>query len=398
MKRMLQVDYGSESPSRVPPPANGQAVPVMDLECPVRAGCREEIATAVQSVAGREHVLRAWGRRVTAFEEAFAAYLGARHCVGVNSGTSALHLALICAGVGPGDEVITVPMTFIATAWAISYVGCHAGLRGRRPGDVHDGPGPGREADHATDAGDPAGAPVRPAGGPGAAAGYRPQPRHPGHRGRRPVARGGATAASAGTFGVCGCFSFYPGKNLGAYGEAGAIVTNDDATAKRMRMLRDHAQEQRYHHEEIGFNYRMDGIQGAVLGVKLKYLEAWTEARRAGWPTATGRGWPTCRCSLPTEARAGGTSGTCTSSCTASATGSAASSRRAASRPGCTTRSHCTCRRLTAPRPQGRRFPRRRAGGPRVPDPAALPGDDRRAAGPGGRTAGRVSCEEAEWK
>jgi dTDP-4-amino-4,6-dideoxygalactose transaminase len=92
----------------------------------------------------------------------------------------------------------------------------------------------------------------------------------------------GATyhGAGAGSIGLCGCFSFYPGKNLGAYGEAGAVVTNDDEVAKRMRSLRDHGQRQRYHHEEVGFNYRMDGMQGAVLGVKLKHLPVWTETRR----------------------------------------------------------------------------------------------------------------------
>jgi dTDP-4-amino-4,6-dideoxygalactose transaminase len=83
----------------------------------------------------------------------------------------------------------------------------------------------------------------------------------------------------AGSLGLCGCFSFYPGKNLGAYGEAGAVVTDDDAIASRMRALRDHAQPQRYHHTELGFNYRMDGFQGAVLGVKLPHLDRWTESR-----------------------------------------------------------------------------------------------------------------------
>jgi dTDP-4-amino-4,6-dideoxygalactose transaminase len=84
----------------------------------------------------------------------------------------------------------------------------------------------------------------------------------------------------AGSLGFCGCFSFYPGKNLGAYGEGGAVVTNDDRVATRLRALRDHAQQQRYHHNEIGFNYRMDAFQGAVLSVKLKYLTDWTTARR----------------------------------------------------------------------------------------------------------------------
>jgi dTDP-4-amino-4,6-dideoxygalactose transaminase len=106
---------------------------------------------------------------------------------------------------------------------------------------------------------------------------------------------------SAGAIGLCGCFSFYPGKNLGAYGEAGAVVTNDDDVARRLRCLRDHGQRQRYHHEEIGFNYRMDGFQGAVLGVKLKYLDRWTDTRRRFAARYT-RLLGGCEIQLPTEA------------------------------------------------------------------------------------------------
>ncbi len=251
-------------------------VPLLDLKAQY-APLRAEILDALAHVAdSTSYVL---GPRVKAFEDAFAAYAGARHCVGVNTGTSALHLALICAGVGSGDEVITVPMTFIATSWAVSYVGA-------RPVFV--------DVDPVTYTMDPeqvekkitprtrAILPVHLYGQP---ADMRPLLEIARKHGI-PVIEDAAQAhggryhgQGAGTLGQCGCFSFYPGKNLGAYGEAGAVVTNDDQVAARLRALRDHAQAQRYHHSELGFNYRMDAFQGAVLGVKLKHLERWTEAR-----------------------------------------------------------------------------------------------------------------------
>jgi dTDP-4-amino-4,6-dideoxygalactose transaminase len=271
---MLQVDKAAPRPAA----RNGQAVPVMDLRAQY-AGLRDEIAQAVQSVLDTSSYVL--GPAVTAFEEAFAAYLGVRHCVGVNSGTSALHLALLGAGVGPGDEVITVPMTFIATSWAISYVGATPAYVDIDP--VTYTMDPARVEGRIT-ARTMAILPVHLYGQP---ADLGPL-LEVGRRHGIPVIEDAAqshgaeySGRRAGTLGLCGCFSFYPGKNLGAYGEAGAVVTDDDAIAARLRALRDHAQEKRYHHNEIGFNYRMDGIQGAVLGVKLKYLEAWTETRRA---------------------------------------------------------------------------------------------------------------------
>jgi dTDP-4-amino-4,6-dideoxygalactose transaminase len=237
----------------------------------------EEVMGALREVV--ESAAFVLGPKVAQFERDFAAYVGAKHCVGVSSGTAALHLALIGAGVGEGDEVITVPMTFIATSWAISYVGA-------RPVFV--------DVDSATYTMDPEQVEKR----------ITPRTRAilPVHLygqmadmdalleiGRRhgiPVIEDAAQAhgaayngRNAGTLGQCGCFSFYPGKNLGAYGEAGAVVTDDGAIAARLRALRDHAQEKRYYHGEIGFNYRMDAFQGAVLGIKLKYLEGWTRAR-----------------------------------------------------------------------------------------------------------------------
>ncbi|WP_406695919.1 DegT/DnrJ/EryC1/StrS family aminotransferase [Singulisphaera sp. Ch08] len=255
-----------------PPP-----IPLLDLKAQY-LGLRDEISQALHEVAhSSTYVL---GPRVKEFEKAFAAHVGARHCIGVNSGTSALHLALIAAGVGPGDEVITVPMTFIATTWAISYVGATPVMVDVDPVtytmDVD-------QVERKINSRTKAILPVHLYGQPAAMGPLLKL----GRRHGIPVIEDAAQAhgaryqdAGAGTLGHSGCFSFYPGKNLGAYGEAGAIVTHDDQIAARLRSLRDHAQSQRYHHDEIGFNYRMDAFQGAILGIKLRYLEAWTEARR----------------------------------------------------------------------------------------------------------------------
>ena len=265
------------SPHAKSPPPPESPLPVVELRAQY-AALRAEVAQALQEVV--DSTLFILGPKVAEFEEAFAAYTGTRYCVGVNSGTSALHLALICADVGAGDEVITVPMTFISTSWAISYVGA-------TPVFV--------DVDAATYTIDVAQVerkitrktkallPVHLYGQP---ADMEPlleiSERH-----GIPIIEDAAQAHGAayfgkraGTFGVCGCFSFYPAKNLGAYGEGGAVVTNDPQIDARLRALRHHAQSERYYHDELGFNYRMDGFQGAVLSIKLKYLEEWTEQRR----------------------------------------------------------------------------------------------------------------------
>jgi dTDP-4-amino-4,6-dideoxygalactose transaminase len=257
--------------------AKDRPIPFLDLGAQFET-IRGEVLEALREVA--ESSTYVLGPRVAEFEEAFAAYAGSRHCVAVNSGTSALHLALICAGVQPGDEVITVPMTFIATSWAVSYIGAKPVFvdvdpvtytmdvrqvekritrrtRAILPVHLYGQPA---DLDPLLEIGRSRGIPVIEDAAQAHGAAYHGQ--------------------GAGTLGLCGCFSFYPGKNLGAYGEAGAVVTDDDDIARRLRSLRDHAQSRRYHHAELGFNYRMDAFQGAVLGVKLKHLEAWTEARR----------------------------------------------------------------------------------------------------------------------
>jgi dTDP-4-amino-4,6-dideoxygalactose transaminase len=270
---MLEIAEKDCSPSDRPEPP----IPVLDLRAQY-AGLRDEVLRALHEVADSTTYIL--GPRVAEFEEAFAAYTGARHCVGVNSGTSALHLALIAAGVGPGDVVITVPMTFIATCWAISYTGAIPVFVDVDPATyTMDVEQVERRITRKTKA-------LLPVHLYGQPADLGPL-LEIGRRHGIPVIEDAAQAHGAryrgqgtGTFGLCGGFSFYPGKNLGAYGEGGAVVTNDDRIAARLRALRDHAQSERYHHDEIGFNYRMDAFQGAVLSIKLRRLEEWTEARR----------------------------------------------------------------------------------------------------------------------
>jgi dTDP-4-amino-4,6-dideoxygalactose transaminase len=267
----------SEVRARSAPASADLPVPFLDLRAQY-GRLRAEVLQALQEVAdSTSYVL---GPRVAGFEEAFAAHVGAKHCIGVNSGTSALHLALIGAGVRPGDEVLTVPMTFIATSWAISYVGATPVFVDVDPvtytmdvGQVERRLTPRTRA-------------LLPVHLYGQPADLGPL-LEIGRRRGIPVIEDAAQAhgasyhgRGAGTLGLCGCFSFYPGKNLGAYGEAGAVVTDDERIAARLRALRDHAQGRRYHHSELGFNYRMDAFQGAILSIKLKYLESWTEARR----------------------------------------------------------------------------------------------------------------------
>ena len=253
-------------------------VPFLDLQAQYR-GIRSEVIDAMIDVA--DSTRYALGPRVTDFEARFADYTGSSHCVAVNSGTSALHLALIAAGVGPGDEVITVPMTFIATTWAISYVGATPVFVDVDPVTYT------MDVDRVESRITPKTKAILPVHLYGQPVDIAPLLEIAARHGI-PVIEDAAQAHGAtyrdrpaGSWGLLGCFSFYPGKNLGAAGEGGAVVTNDSAIADRLRALRDHAQSERYHHEELGFNYRMDAIQGAVLGVKLRHLDSWITARRA---------------------------------------------------------------------------------------------------------------------
>jgi len=252
-------------------------IPFLDLKAQYLSIKPEIDAAVMKILESSQFVL---GEEVAGFERDFAAYCGARHAVAVNSGTSALHLALLAAGVGPGDEVITIPFTFVATVSAICYTGATPVFVDIDPSTFTMDPSKLEEAIT------PRTKAILPVHLYGQMADMDPlleiarrhdvaviedacQAHGAEYRGRR-----------AGSVGVSGCFSFYPGKNLGAYGEGGIVVTSNDEHAKMIRMLRDWGQEQRYHHKLKGFNYRMEGMQGAILRVKLRYLEQWTEARR----------------------------------------------------------------------------------------------------------------------
>lgn len=220
------------------------------------------------------------GPYVTRFEEAFAAYVGVRHAIGVNSGTSALHLAYLAAGIGPGDRVLVPGHTFVATAWGLCYAGAVPVFCDVDPatGNID-----AADAERRIGPGVKAIVPVHLYGQPANLDSVLTLAERHGLTVIEDVAQAhGARyrGRRVGGFGLMGCFSFYPGKNLGAAGEAGLIATDDDALAARLRSLRDHGQQERYRHEEVGYNYRMEGIQGLVLWHKLQRLEDWTAERR----------------------------------------------------------------------------------------------------------------------
>jgi dTDP-4-amino-4,6-dideoxygalactose transaminase len=221
------------------------------------------------------------GPQVEAFERDAAAYLGAPHAIGVKSGTAALHLAMVVAGVGSGDEVLVPSHTFIATIWCVLYVGATPVLCDVDP---MTGTLDALDAERRLTSRTRAIIPVHLYGQPADMDGIAALAQRHGLILVEDAAQSiGArwNGRATGTIGAFGCYSFYPGKNLGAAGEGGMIVTADAKGAARLRALRVHGQSQRYIHAELGFNYRMDGLQGVVLRHKLRHLEAWTRERRA---------------------------------------------------------------------------------------------------------------------
>ena len=221
------------------------------------------------------------GPWVTEFESRIAAMLGTRHAVAVSSGSAALHLAVLAAGIGPGDRVLVPAHSFIGTLWGVVYAGAIPVFCDVEPDtgviDVAD-------AERRIGAGAKAIIPVHLYGQPVDMAATRTFAERHGlvvieDVAQAIFARHGGKAL--GTIGRFGCFSFYPGKNLGGAGEGGLVVTDDDADAARLRTLREHGQAQRYVHTDIGFNYRMDGLQGLILNHKLDHIDAWTAERRA---------------------------------------------------------------------------------------------------------------------
>lgn len=252
-------------------------IPFLDLKAQYRQ-IKAEVFAAFEEVC--EKTAFTDGFSVKQFEANFAQYCQTRHAVAVNNGTSALHLAMLALGIKPGDEVIIPANTFVATAWGASYVGatpvfvdCDPLTWEIDPADVIKKITPrtkviagvhlyGQPCDVKTlksvadahkiffleDAAQAQGARV--------------------------------DGVRVGGFGEMACFSFYPGKNLGAYGEAGGITTNNPDYDAHLRRLRNHGSSQKYYHDEVGYNMRMGGLEGAVLDVKLKYLDAWNERRR----------------------------------------------------------------------------------------------------------------------
>lgn len=253
-------------------------IPFVDLKAQY-VSIKSEVDAAVLGILDSTQFIL--GHEVAKFEEEFAAFSGATMGVGVNTGTSALHLALLAAGIGPGDEVITVPFTFVATVAAIRYTGATPVFVDIDPVTFNMDPA---AVEAAVTPRTKAILPVHLYGQPAemdtvvAIARKHKlvviedacQAHAAEYRGRR-----------VGSLGDMACFSFYPGKNLGAYGEGGMLVTSNAAYARTVRMLRDWGAEKKYQHVLKGYNFRLEGIQGAVLRVKLKYLERWTEARRA---------------------------------------------------------------------------------------------------------------------
>jgi dTDP-4-amino-4,6-dideoxygalactose transaminase len=263
-------------------------VPFLDLKAQYRS-IREEVDQAIQEVISS--CAFAGGPFVEAFENDFAAFCETKYCRGVGSGTEALWLALIATGVKPGDEVITVPNTFIATAEAISLCGARLQFVDIEETTYTMDPNKLKsylENRFSSRNSTPSRMPkaVVPVHLYGQTADMDPIMEIANAFGLSVIEDAAQAHGAkykgrmAGSIGDAGCFSFYPGKNLGAYGEAGAVITNNENVADEIFKLRDHGQSEKYFHGKLGWNSRMDGIQGAVLNVKLKHLPAWNENRR----------------------------------------------------------------------------------------------------------------------
>ncbi len=254
-------------------------VPFVDLPLQY-SRLRSEIDPAVLGVMAKCNFVL--GQEVFDFEREFADFIGTKHCVSVGSGTDALQLILRALGIGPGDEVITVTNTFIATVEAITYVGATPVLVDCRPGDyLIDSDAVAAKVTSRTKA-------VIPVHLYGQAADIDPL-LELGKKHGFAVVEDAAQAHGTtwkdgrrcGTVGVAAGFSFYPGKNLGAYGDGGAVTTNDTALAEKLQLLRNWGSVVKYHHDIKGYNSRLDTMQAAVLRVKLKYLAEWNESRAA---------------------------------------------------------------------------------------------------------------------
>lgn len=257
--------------------AEKRVIPLVDLKPQYRT-IKDEIDGAIRDVFEQcDFIL---GPQVNSFEEAFSEYVGAKHAVGTSSGTSALMIALKALGVGPGDEVLTTPLTFTATAEAICHVGARPVFVDVEPSTFCMDPS---NVETAITARTKAVIPVHLYGNACDMDSIMAIAR----RHSLSVVEDAAQAHGAtyhgkmlGTFGDVGCFSFYPGKNLGAYGDAGAVVTDQRDLAERMRALSNHGRIKKYEHFEVGYGERLDTLQAAILNVKLRHLPIWIQRRR----------------------------------------------------------------------------------------------------------------------
>jgi dTDP-4-amino-4,6-dideoxygalactose transaminase len=253
-------------------------VPLLDLQAQYRP-LRDELIAAMTRVADSQRFIM--GPEIDQLESELARMLGIRHAIAVSSGTDALLLALMALDIKAGDEVVTTTYSFFATAGAIVRVGARPVLVDIDPATFNIDPdqtaaaitsrtrailpvhlfGLAADMDPIVDAANRSGIPIVEDAAQAIGAGYKSRP--------------------LGGIGALGCFSFFPSKNLGAFGDAGLVTTNDDALAKRARLLRTHGMEPKYYHHVVGGNFRLDALQAAVLRVKAPHLAAWTDARRA---------------------------------------------------------------------------------------------------------------------
>ena len=252
-------------------------VPFLDLKLQYKS-IKEEVGIEIQKVL--DNTAYILGKPVSNFENNFAEAHNVKHCIGTSSGTDGNHLVLWALGIKPGDEVIIPANTFIATAWGVTLCGAKPIFVDCQPDNYNLDP---EKVEAAITSNTRAIIAVHLYGQPADMNKLQEiADRHNIH-----LVEDAAQAHLAEYYGkkvgglsVASSFSFYPGKNLGAYGEAGAVLTNDDQLAQTIKMKREHGQSKKYYHDTFGHNYRMEGIQGAVLGVKLKYLDTWTDGRR----------------------------------------------------------------------------------------------------------------------
>jgi dTDP-4-amino-4,6-dideoxygalactose transaminase len=252
-------------------------VPLLDLKAQY-AMIKDEVMQAISDVC--ESQFFALGPAVEEFEKKVSDYCGSKYAIGVSSGSDALLVSLMALGIKPGDEVITTPFTFFATAGAVARLGARPVFVDVDPDSYNiDVSRIEEKTNEKTRA-------IMPVHLFGQVAQMKAMTEIA-RRHKLAIIEDAAQAIGAsqdgikcGNFGDCGCFSFYPSKNLGGFGDGGLVTTNDEKLAEKIKILRDHGQSPRYFYKVIGGNFRLDGIQGAVLGVKLRYLDEWNERRK----------------------------------------------------------------------------------------------------------------------